>query len=371
MHALTLLAGTVAAACVIAASPGHAARYAYTQLYTFTGGADGDSPFGGVIYHGGALFGTTGYGGSGAGVVFAVNASTGAETVLHSFTGPDGANPGAGVIYQGGNLYGTTVQGGKSGHGVVYRVNPTTDAYTLIHDFRQGKDGVRPDGELTYVGGILYGTTVEGGAYQRGTVFAIDLATRTETVLYSFAKTDDGSSPGAGVIYQDGILYGTTDGGDGGTVFALNIATGTETKLHQFGAAPDGSQPNQVIYQGGMLYGTTNRGGTAGLGTIFEVDPVSGAETILYNFVRKEDGEYPQAPLIYHGNEFYGTTVFGGHEHGGTAFRFNASSGAYKPIYMFGSPNSITPLAPLLYHAGSFYGTLANNIYGAVYRLTP
>jgi hypothetical protein len=38
---------------------------------------------------------------------------------------------------------------------------------------------------------------------------------------------------------------------------------------------------------------------------------------------------------------------------------------------MFGSPNSITPLAPLLYHAGSFYGTLANNIYGAVYRLTP
>ena len=98
------------------------------MLYSFTGGADGGSPYAGVIRDAaGNLYGTTLYGGSyaGCGVVFKVD-TAGHETVLYSFTGgADGANPYAGVIRDSaGNLIGTTRGGGVApGLGVVYLVD--------------------------------------------------------------------------------------------------------------------------------------------------------------------------------------------------------------------------------------------------------
>ena len=88
-----------------------------TVVYTFTGGADGGVPYAGVIRDSaGNLYGTTTAGGtSGKGVVFKVD-STGLETVLYSFTGgADGSSPYAGVVRDtAGNLYGTTYYGGAS-----------------------------------------------------------------------------------------------------------------------------------------------------------------------------------------------------------------------------------------------------------------
>jgi uncharacterized repeat protein (TIGR03803 family) len=62
-----------------------------TVLYSFTGGADGGNPYGGVVRDSaGNLYGVTGSGGNGVGVVFKVDKS-GNETVLHTFMrGPDG-----------------------------------------------------------------------------------------------------------------------------------------------------------------------------------------------------------------------------------------------------------------------------------------
>jgi uncharacterized repeat protein (TIGR03803 family) len=99
-----------------------------TVLYSFTGGADGGYPLWVVLARdsAGNLYGTTSGGGaSNAGVVFKVNAA-GQETVLHSFTGgADGGTPYAGVILgPKGNLYGTTGSGGQTNTGVVFEVKP-------------------------------------------------------------------------------------------------------------------------------------------------------------------------------------------------------------------------------------------------------
>jgi uncharacterized repeat protein (TIGR03803 family) len=102
----------------------------YSVLYTFTGGADGGTPFSGPIRgRSGNLYGTTAYGGlpgcaGTCGVVYEVQPS-GVETVLHSFTGgSDGGVPYAGLVGDSaGDLYGTTPQGGRGG-GVVFRVAP-------------------------------------------------------------------------------------------------------------------------------------------------------------------------------------------------------------------------------------------------------
>jgi uncharacterized repeat protein (TIGR03803 family) len=97
-----------------------------TVLYSFTGGADGGYPLW-VVLAGdaaGNLYGTTSGGGAaGNGVVFKLDRS-GNETVLHSFTGgADGGSPYAGVVLgPNGKLYGTTPFGGQTNGGVVYEI---------------------------------------------------------------------------------------------------------------------------------------------------------------------------------------------------------------------------------------------------------
>ncbi|MGA9353631.1 MAG: choice-of-anchor tandem repeat GloVer-containing protein [Terriglobales bacterium] len=109
-----------------------------TVLYTFTGTPDGSAPTGGMIRDGqGNFYGTTASGGvNGAGTVFKMTPG-GVETILYNFTGgADGQSPEGGLAMDGqGNLYGTTAGGGNqnelcapprgvTGCGVVFEVTP-------------------------------------------------------------------------------------------------------------------------------------------------------------------------------------------------------------------------------------------------------
>ena len=80
----------------------------------------------------GNLFGTTSFGGTfDNGAVFELS-SSGAESILYSFTGgADGSSPFDGLVMdKAGNLYGTTEVGGNFGNscpvgcGVVFKVVP-------------------------------------------------------------------------------------------------------------------------------------------------------------------------------------------------------------------------------------------------------
>jgi uncharacterized repeat protein (TIGR03803 family) len=148
-----------------------------TVLHSFTG-ADGGLPEAGVIRDSaGNLYGTTQtYGttqnGFGAGVVFRLD-KAGQETVLYTFTGgADGNQPYAGVVRDAaGNLYGTTYFGGTAGLGVVYQVD-TSGQETVLHSFTGGADGGKPlAGLLRNSAGNLFGTTSLGGKKGAGVVF--------------------------------------------------------------------------------------------------------------------------------------------------------------------------------------------------------
>jgi uncharacterized repeat protein (TIGR03803 family) len=100
-------------------------------LYTFTGGTDGAYSYGGVILdNAGNLYGATNAGGThGAGVVFELSriANGWTENVLYNFTGGiDGGGPGGSfgsglLMDSSNNIYGSTGYGGK-GFGVVFEV---------------------------------------------------------------------------------------------------------------------------------------------------------------------------------------------------------------------------------------------------------
>jgi uncharacterized repeat protein (TIGR03803 family) len=291
-----------------------------TVLYSFTGGADGAFPFGGVTLDAaGNLYGTC-VGGSGNGVVFKLD-NTGKETVLHTFTGgTDGQTARGGLVRDtAGNLYGITQGGGTSGQGVVFKVDPAGNE-TILHNFA-GTDGNGPFGILARdAAGNLYGTTTSGGAFGNGVVFKVDPA-GNETVLHSFAGAPDGASPQAGLVLDAaaGILYGTTTGGgatNNGVVFKLD-PTGTETVLHSF-TGTDGSAPIAalVLDAAGNLYGTTDSGGTGscftfGCGVVFKLDTTL-KETVLYNFTGGADGAQPLDLLLDSSGNLYGITLEGG-----------------------------------------------------------
>jgi uncharacterized repeat protein (TIGR03803 family) len=250
-------------------------------LHNFTGGADGGDPYGGVILDAQRnSYGTASEGGeSNNGVVFKI-APSGHETVLYSFTGgADGASPYGSLLRDAaGNLYGTTFAGGTSGAGVVFKINSSGEE-TVLYSFTGGDDGGYPLGGLVRdSAGNLYGTTDGGGVSSAGVVFKIDPSGR-ETVLYSFTGGDDGGYPEWVTLARDaaGNLYGTTvfgGTGNAGVVFKIDTY-GRETVLHSFTGGDDGGSPYAGVILGpqGQLYGTTPFGGKENIGVVFEIEP--------------------------------------------------------------------------------------------------
>jgi uncharacterized repeat protein (TIGR03803 family) len=197
-------------------------------LYSFKGGSDGLGPIAGLVNVKGTLYGTTQQGGagncsafnySGCGTVFKIT-SAGNETVLHSFKGgSDGIGPSGSLIDVNGTLYGTTVGGGSGigcgnfGCGTVFAISPR-GAEHVLYSFQGLADGWSPSTSLLEVKGALYGTTPNGGSGCSGwpgcgTVFKVTKS-GTESVLYSFTGSSDGSHPASSLIDVDGTLYGTT-----------------------------------------------------------------------------------------------------------------------------------------------------------------
>ena len=140
---------------------------AFTTLYSFSGTANGAQPMAGLVSDGTLLYGTTSSGGvakANAGTVFKIDPKTGAFATLYKFQGStDGANPVSSLTYQNGLLYGTTSKGGAAGAGTIFQVDPTTGAEKVLYSFTGAADGAAPVTELTFANNIFYGTTSAGG----------------------------------------------------------------------------------------------------------------------------------------------------------------------------------------------------------------
>ncbi len=166
----------------------------------------------------------------------------------------------------------------------------------------------------------------------------------------------NGANPVAPLLQGiDGNLYGTTsDGGASsycgpggcGTVFKVT-PRGALSTIYNFCSLPncaDGSSPIGGLVQGtnGNFYGTTMGGGPNLGGTVFELTP-DGKLTALYNFcslLNCADGRWPTAGLVQSANaNFYGTTQYGGNNTGcwsgcGTVFEITPA-GKLTTLYSF------------------------------------
>jgi len=336
---------------------------------------------------------------------FALNGFAASQKVLYSFTARrgDGEAPLAGVIFDSaGNLYGTTEVGGSYGDGIVFELGLSPDgqwAETVLHDFNW-TDGAHPQANLVFDNaGNLYGTTVYGGAYGKGTVFELSPADGggwTEEVLHSFPDGQgDGYHPYAPLIFDSaGNLYGTAAYGGAwrraGVVFELTPGAGgnwTETILCNFPQTLEGRPNGWSPYSGlvfdaaGDLYGTTTRGGHRGEGSVFELTPSqdgSWTEMLLASLT-DEHGEYPYGSLILDAaGNLYGTASEGGAFNAGTVFKVSTASGGgwmLRDVYSFSFPNEAAPVGGLVMdRAGNIYGTTeggGSDDAGTIFEMTP
>jgi uncharacterized repeat protein (TIGR03803 family) len=337
-----------------------------TELYSFAGGSDGAAPEGGLVFdEAGNLYGVTSQGGGtgcshGCGTVYELTRNAKGkwvESVLYAFTGgSDGGNPSSPLVMdQVGNLYGTTQLGGDASCdfgscGTVFQLSPDGNGHwteTVIHAFAGGSDGAMPflGGVIFDSSGNLYGTTSVGGTFDAGTVFELTPSqggTWKETILYSFEGGTDGDSPGAGLVFFGGALYGTTYAGGNeaqpcptsgcGTVFQLTLNSGTWTEdvIYAF-QGTDGIETlaTPVFDQAGNLYGTTFEGGSGPCsvcGTAFKLTPTESGpwqETVLQDFgSRRGDAGTPESGVVLDksGNVF-GTGTLGGKKNVGAVYK--------------------------------------------------
>jgi hypothetical protein len=237
--------GGLGCGVVFKLTPNPDGTWTESVLYSFKGVPDGSSPFGRLIFDShGNLYGTTSVGGDAGqdrGTAFKLVPNpdgTWTESVLHSFTGgADGGSPYAGVTLDAdGNPYGTTYYGGDEatpGNGVVWKLAPNPDGTwteTVLHSFTGGPDGGYPRADLIFdAAGSLNGTTAAGGDLNAcgggcGVVFKLTPTNGSwsEVVLHAFLGY--GKLPESPVFLDpQGNLYGTTSEGSNnfGLIFEI------------------------------------------------------------------------------------------------------------------------------------------------------
>lgn len=349
----------------ILASAGAKAQTLQT-LYTFTGGADGGSPVGGVVFgRNGTLYGTTASGGAdadefaaGGGTVFElapplIAGDPWTESVLVNFYGPtQGQNCSQPVIAgngvagfspqavptfdKAGNLYAAASQSGCD-EGTIVELTQNHNRFTIANVLqfqlgypqRQDTRGNTPLdwGGLIYdTAGNVYGTTVGDGAHQAGEVFELGtgLPNNVVNLRYSFATAGTlGDGPQSGLVFGTaGQLYGTTSGAFSGgppnqKIFQLN-SDGSSASLYTFAPAT-GFDPGTLIRHGANLYGTARNGGTlpsggTGQGVVYELQNTSKGwkYLVLHTFGAGSDGAHPFALVFGPGGVLYGNATNGG-----------------------------------------------------------
>lgn len=264
----------------------------------------------------------------------------------------------------------------------------------IIYSFSGGSDGGYADTELVRdSAGNLYGTSVQGGTYNSGTVFQVSPA-GVHTVLYSFKGGRDGGEPYKGVtLGPDGSLYGTAVAGGGGhcdsgcgVVFKLTNTGGTwtQTVIHKFSGVIDGAGPGSPVAfgQNGYIYGTTPTGGAYGMGTVYQIKPQGDGWRLLviHAFTGGADGTGGSAGrlLVDGAGNLFGVCTSGGVNGFGTVYEMSHRPGhwTFTTLYAFkDSPDGGLPYGGLvLDQAGNLYGTTyyaGANEQGTVFQLTP
>jgi uncharacterized repeat protein (TIGR01451 family) len=366
-------------------SAGRVVAQNFSVLHNFNPTPGSDTPV--VAGPDGALYGTTTGGGSiGFGTIFKVNPDGTGFTNLYSFTGgADGGGIGEQVygvsgalVVSGNTLYGT-LPGSFGNHialfGTLFKINLDGTGFATLFTFTNADNGTSP-GPLVLSGGTLYGATVAGNTNNVGTLFRINTNGTGFATFYTFPNTSDGYIPDA-LAVSGNTLYGTTEGGGtygSGNIFSVGTDGNNFTNIYSYNTPvyagglsytnSDGYSPSSLLLSGNRLYVTASVGGPGGAGTVIAVNTDGSSFTNLYNFTSPGSSNgFDPVGLILSGNTLYGTTLGGGISNAGTVFGMKTDGSGFASLHRFNplvagtNSDGNEPLAGLLLLNGTLYGT--------------
>ncbi len=410
-----LIAGGVLLLVILSVTVAQA--QSFQVLHNFTGGADGNQPYGGLaIDAAGRLYGTTigseqCYTGCGNVYRFAWRGSGWVLTPLYAFRASnDGSVPTSTVtIAADGTLYGTTAEGGGTdnycfrGCGTVYRLQPPAQicpapscSWTeiILYAFHGDSDLTSPSGEVVFDGaGNLFGATYAGGPRSGfdglGGVYELTPGQGQWSYqpIYEFAGSPNEGCSELGSLLLDraGNIYGTTSQcgayGDGSVYELSRSGSGwNQSFFYSFGPSPDGGEPISGLISdaAGNLYGTTPYGGLGGFGEVFQFSPISGGYTYspIYNTFTGGYGPSSKLAMDAAGN-LYGTQYFGGANNQGMIFKLTPGNGGWTltDLHDFTGADGTQPFGTIVFDRnGNLYGTARfGGAYGdgVLWELTP
>jgi uncharacterized repeat protein (TIGR03803 family) len=348
----------------------------YHVLHEFSGGLGGSSPSGALLFHDGALYGTTAFGGpTNHGTIFCLAPDGGGYSVLKSFTGnlgssnADGAFPQSALITDGRWLYGTTAGRplplSNGCHGTVYRLSRDGEQFLVIKNFFDRR--ANPIGALHLAGSTLYGMARFNASNANGMIFRVQSDGTGYEVLHGFsglntsdtlATNYDGAFPSAGLIEAGGRLCGVASQGGlygAGTVHGTGFNGENFTVLKHFSGGDGRSPAGPVTVHGGVLYGATSQGGSYEMGTVFRMEPDGANYTVLAN-LDGTNGSSPNGGLASDGTWLYGTTRAGGISNLGTVFRIGTNGSGFSVLHEFVGADGSQPRAGPVFCGGNLYG---------------
>jgi uncharacterized repeat protein (TIGR03803 family) len=244
------------------------------------------SPYGGVVVSGNQIFGTTSQGGH----VYALNTDGTGFTNLANIGNGSYSTP----VLANGRLYGCTTASG--GH--IFAVNTDSTGYQVLHIFTDGSS----IGGLVLVGDTLYGTTSQGGTDSAGTVFSMKTNGTAYTTLYNLNGSTDGATSVASLLPSGSTLFGTAlNGGRNnvGTIFSIRTSGTGFTTLFSFHFSDAAYPWAPLVRSGNTLFGTSYNGGNGGSGAIFAYDTVAGTWSNLYSFSPLLSSGGPNSDVLF------------------------------------------------------------------------
>ncbi len=300
---------------------------------------------------------------------------------LIGFAPIDGAGAnGSPVFGPDGKLYMVHATGGQHNLGTLSRWSPVDGSLLVLHHFNYAADdGFEPEsGVIVGSDKRLWGTTLGGGQFFVGTLYAFSLRDGTFEIMAEFGGSDAGHSPIGGLVEgHAGHFYGTTSE----TVYRFDRrGSGKLKAVHRFKDTTDGfgSQASLTLGPKGWLYGTNPLGGPKHHGTVFRVAPDGSAFELLASLDGHLEGDQPDGQLLRASNgDFYGIARTGGQFDKGVVFRVG-SDGSYDVLHHFsgGLHDGAYPDAGLVEGPdGALYGSTVEGgdapaSYGTIYRLT-
>ena len=327
----------------------------YRAVHHFGGSDDGKHPSGALLLAtDGGLYGTTTSSAAGdKGVVYRFDPATGVMKVVKRLEGAAVVLGRNGVIEgSDGVLYGVA-DGSTTNATAIFRLNKDGTGYRIIRSLPRANSDFAWSRAPLFEGsdGLLYGTCINGGTYNRGCLFKLNKQGNEFQTMISFGATPaDPQAPAGGVIEgSDGQLYGQLQYGSGpqgdneGAIYRIS-RTGTNFQfLHLFSTYTLSNPIGQLVEGAdGRLYGVTKRG-RAEYGGVFVINKDGSEFTSLLNPALYQFPGF--TPTLVDNSQIYGVASNEGSETG-LIYRLPITGGAGSILQEI-TPTGGSPVEPL------------------------